>query len=469
MIVDRYDPVNLFELVPKLNLHFEPELAHLDELLDDDELFNLVKADLLKRHPNSGRLGRHSTPVEVVLRMLVVKRLYNFSYEQTERFVNDSIVLRQFTRLYLERSPDDTTLIRWANVIGSETVRALNDRAVELAHSLKATRARKLRIDGMVVESNIHHPTDSAFLGDGVRVISRLLLRRARKVLPTEEIDRLGKEVFRTRNRSVRRTAQKLHRIARRKGEQAKKDLKAAYQKLIAITQASCSQATQVLKVLQTHAVGEAEALLERFEHFLPLVERGIDQATRRVLEAEHLPASEKLLSLFEEHTQIITRHKAGKPTEFGRKVLIDEVEGGIISRYEILSHSGPERTRVPESLKAHQEHFGRAPYLLAGDRGLYSVENEKTAQQAGVKRVVLPKSGKLSEKRKHHEKQRWFRRGFRFRAGIEGRISVLDRAFGLDVCLDHAEEGMGRWVGWGILAHNLRQISRTQVARQAA
>lgn len=103
MIVDRYDPVNLFELVPKLNLQFEPELAHLDELLDDDELFNLVKADLLKRYPNSGRLGRHSTPVEVVLRMLVVKRLYNFSYEQTERFVNDSIVLRQFRRLYLQR------------------------------------------------------------------------------------------------------------------------------------------------------------------------------------------------------------------------------------------------------------------------------------------------------------------------------------------------------------------------------
>jgi IS5 family transposase len=197
MIVDRYDPVNLFELVPKLNLQFEPELAHLDELLDDDELFNLVKADLLKRYPNSGRLGHHSTPVEVVLRMLVVKRLYNFSYQQTERFVNDSIVLRQFTRLYLERVPDDTTLIRWANVIGSQTLGALNDRAVKLARTLKVSRGRKLRIDGMVVETNIHHPTDSALLGDGVRVISRLL-RRARKVLPTEEIDRLGKEVFRT-------------------------------------------------------------------------------------------------------------------------------------------------------------------------------------------------------------------------------------------------------------------------------
>ena len=118
MIVDGYDPVNLFEMVPKLELEFEPQLARLDELLDDDQLFNLVKADLLRRHPNSGRVGRHSTPVEVILRMLIVKRLYGWSYAQPERFVNDSIVLRQFTRLYLERSPDDTTLIRWANTIG---------------------------------------------------------------------------------------------------------------------------------------------------------------------------------------------------------------------------------------------------------------------------------------------------------------------------------------------------------------
>jgi hypothetical protein len=92
MIIDRYDPVNLFEMIPKLKLEMEPELAGLDELLDDDELFSLVKADLMKRYPNSGRLGRHSTPVEVILRMLVVKRLYGFSYEQTEHFVSDSIV-----------------------------------------------------------------------------------------------------------------------------------------------------------------------------------------------------------------------------------------------------------------------------------------------------------------------------------------------------------------------------------------
>jgi len=468
MIVDRYEPVNLFEMIPKLKLQFEPELVQLDELLDDDELFSVVKADLIRRHPNSGRLGRHSTPVEVTLRMLVVKRLYGWSYEQTERFVCDSIVLRQFCRLYLEPVPDDTTLIRWANQIGSETVAALNDRAVELARSLKVTCGRKLRVDSTVVETNIHHPTDSALLSDGVRVLSRLL-RRARKALAPEEVDRLGKEIFRTRNRSVRRTAQRLHRIARRKGEKAKEELKQAYRKLIGITQASRAQAGRVVEALRESAGGGARRLQEQFEHFLPLVDQGIAQASRRVLDGEQVPAPEKLLSLFEERTRIITRHKAGKPREFGRKVLLDEVDGGIISRYGVLAESGSERSELPESLQAHQEHFGRAPELLAGDRGLYSSENEKRAREAGVKRVVLPKSGRLSEERQRHEKQRWFKCGFRFRAGIEGRISVLNRAFGLGCCLDHGEAGMGRWVGWGILTHNLRQIARTQVARQAA
>jgi IS5 family transposase len=471
MIVERYDPVNLFEMVPKLKLEMEPELAQLDQLLEDDGLFARVKDDLARRYPNSARLGRRSTPVEVILRMLVVKRLYDWSYEQTERFVSDSIVLRQFCRLYLQSVPDDTTLIRWANQVGSQTVASLNDRVVELARSLKVTRGRKLRVDSMVVESNIHHPTDSALLADGVRVISRLL-RGAKKVLPTEVASQLGKkEAFRTRNRSVRRVAQRLHRLARRKGEKAREELKEAYQKLIAITQASCAQAVRVVGALRGYADEEsgARCLLEGLEHFVPLVEQGIAQATRRVLHDEQVPAQQKILSLFEEHTQIITRQKMGKPREFGRKVLIDEVDGGIISRYEILEEGGREHPHLPASLEAHQEHFRRAPQLLAADRGLYSAENERLAHQAGVKRVVLPKSGRLSHEREQHEKQRWFKRGFRFRAGIEGRISVLGRAFGLDVCLDHGEEGMGRWVGWGILTHNLRQISRTQAARQAA
>ena len=341
MIVDRYDPINLFELVPKLKMEFEPELAQLDQLLDDDELFKLLKADLLKRYPNSGRLGRHSTPAEVILRMLVVKRLYGWSYEQTERFVCDSIVLRQFCRLYLESAPDDTTLIRWANQIGPGTLASLNDRVVELARSVKVTRGRKLRVDSTVVETNVHHPTDSRLLGDGVRVVSRLL-RRAREALG-KEASHLGKEAFRTRNRSVRRLTKKLHRIALRKGEKAAEELKEAYEKLVRITRSSLRQAKRVGQALRERADERSRRLAEKLDHYVPLVEQGIDQAVRRVLREEQLPAAEKVLSLFEEHTMIITRRKVGKPREFGRKVLLDEVDEGIISRYEVLKEAGRE------------------------------------------------------------------------------------------------------------------------------
>src|SRR5438093_7676292 len=133
MLRDRYAPQDLFALVPKLQLALDPELAQLDRLLDDDELFQRVRADLVRRRPHTATRGRHSTPVEVLLRLLVVKRLYRWSYEETEHFVADSLVLRQFCRVYLAAVPDDTTLLRWANLIGAETIATLNDRVVELA------------------------------------------------------------------------------------------------------------------------------------------------------------------------------------------------------------------------------------------------------------------------------------------------------------------------------------------------
>jgi transposase, IS5 family len=182
MIVDRFEPVNLCELIPELRLEMEPELAALDRLLDDDELFLRIKADLSKPHPNSSRLGRRSTPVEVILRMLVVRRLYDWSFEATERNVSDSLVLRHFCRLYLQSAPDDTTLIRWANLIDPRTLERLNERTVALAFERKVTRGRKLRTDGTVVETNISHPTDSSLLNDGVRVLGRLM-GKAKEVL----------------------------------------------------------------------------------------------------------------------------------------------------------------------------------------------------------------------------------------------------------------------------------------------
>lgn len=429
-------------MVPKLGLEMDPVLTQLDALLGDDVVFQQVKSDLARRYPGTLSRGRFSTPVEVILRMLVVKRLYHWSYEETEHFVSDSLVLRQFCRVYLESVPDDTTLNRWANLIGPNTIEQINDRVVELARRLKVTRGRKLRTDSTVVETNIHHPTDSGVLGDGVRVLSRLL-RRAKQVIG-ESVE-LGKEVFRGRTRSIRRLARQIHRIARHKGEERVAQLKEAYGKLIKVAQASQAQAERVCAALQEQGEETAQRLSEKLKDFVPLMSKAIGQATRRVVDGEVVPAKEKLLSLFEPHTQVIVRQKPGKPAEFGHKIMLDEVDGGIISRYEVLRDTGQDHPHLRASLEGHQKRFDKPPDLLAGDRGLYTPDNEKLAAEFGVKRIVLPKVGRLTPERREHEKQGWFRRGFRFRAGIEGRISVLKRCQGLDRCLNHGEDGFGR------------------------
>ncbi len=458
MIIDRYDPVNLFNLVPQLQLEMEPELAALDKLLDDDVLFQRVKADLSRRYPQSMRRGRCSTPVEVILRMLAVQHLYDWSYDETEHYVNDSLVLRQFCRLYLAKAPDDTTLIRWANQIHPETLHALLDRVVEQAHHHKVTRGRKLRTDGTVVETNIHYPTDSSLLGDGVRVLSRTL-KKARQALG-EGGDRC-RQLFRDRTRSAKQQVKRILEATRQRGQQAEETMRDAYAHLLETTQAMVEQARQVGVDLKEQTGQVARKVTETLETFIPRVEQVIEQTTRRVLQGETVPADEKIVSLFEPETAIIRKGKIANATEFGRVVWLDEVEGGIISRYEVLDGNPPEDAQIPRSLDHHVALFAHPPNLLAGDRGTYSAENERYARKLGVKQVVLPKPGAKSQARQAYERQAWFRWGRRWRAGIEGRISGLKRGQGLERCGYHGDAGMDRWVGWGVIAHDLRVIAR--------
>ncbi len=458
MIVDRYEPVNLSELIPQLRLEMEPEMAALDRLLDDDDIFLRVKADLSKRHPNSSRLGRRSTPVEVILRMLIVRRLYDWSFEATERNVSDSLVLRQFCRLYLEPAPEDTTLIRWAKLIGPETLEGLNERAVALAFARKLTRGRKLRTDATVVETDISHPTDSGLLNDGVRVLGRLM-GKAKEVLEGSG------ESFRNRTRSAKRLARSIAEGARRRGEEAKEVSKEAYRRLIDVARASLKQASNVKQMLRSQA-RLGGRLADELEHFEGLLERVVEQTERRVLGGESVAAGEKLVSLFEEHTAIIARGKAGKRVEFGRKVWLDEVEGGIVSGYRVLEGNPADEKQLLASLKNHLRVFERPPWLVAADRGVYSSANEEAARGMGVERVALPKKGAKNEKRRGYERQGWFRRARRFRAGIEGRISVMKRRGYLGRCPDKGEEGFLGWVGWGVLSSNLHAIARAEAAR---
>jgi IS5 family transposase len=463
MLRDRAAPVDLFALVPALELRFEPELAELDRLLEDDPLFQQLKADLRRRRPHTLETGRPSTPVEVILRLLVIQHLYAWSYEQTEHFVGDSLVLRQFCRLGWEPVPHATTLLRWANLVRPETLHGLLDRVTELARSLKVTRGRKLRIDSTVVQTTIHHPSDSGLLADGVRVLSRLL-GRARQVL------RRGTEpVFRDRTRSAKRLMRRIHASAAQGRATGKAERAVWYQRLLCVAGASLDQVAQVQRLLRSRTSRTAQRVRAALAHFQPLVQQVMVQTERRVLDGETVPASDKLVSLFEPHTAVIRRGALPVDAEFGRKLLLDEVDGGLVTRYAVLAGNPPDAPHLPDSLAHHLARFGQPPDVLAADRGFHTTANEHQAIEVGVRCVALPKPGGQSAQRRAWERRPAFRRAHRFRAGVEGRISLLKRRFGLRRCRYHGSVGLERCVGWGILAHNLRQMSHTLAARRTA
>jgi len=463
MLQDRYETDKIFEHILKLTNEMDPILAEIDQLLDDEELYQLIRNDLARRFPQTEVTGRNSTPVEVILRMLAVKRLYRLSYEQTEYQVRDSLVLRQFCRVYLQDVPDDTTLIRWAGLIQPETLEQFNSRLTELAFQLKVTRGRKLRTDGTVVETNIHPPSDSSLLADSVRVLGRTL-SRARQVL--DEQAELSKAVFRNRIRSVRCLARQVGEAMRRRSEQAKTEGQSAYRKLIRAVEATLEQAKQVLPVLQEQTTDQAKRLAQTLETFMPHAQQVVTQTIRRVLWQEKVPASEKIVSIFEAHTDLIRRNKAHKPTEYGHKVWLDEVDGGILTRWDVLEGNPNDDRQWLPSLEHHIEHFGKAPWQASADRGVHSAENERLAQERGVQHVVLPQPGRRSEERRQQERQAWFVRGRKWHVGVEGRISVLKRCHELDRCRDHGQDGFEKWVAWGVITANLRTIGRRVVAR---
>lgn len=233
---------------------------------------------------------------------------------------------------------------------------------------------------------------------------------------------------------------------------------------MLKIARTSWEQARQVYPVLQQATGLLAQRLHQQLGEWMLLVEQAIDQAERRILQEQTVAASDKIVSLFEPHTQIIQRGKAPPhETEFGHKVNFAEVEHGLISDWQVIALGNPpDEQLLPPLLYQHRRRFGHVPKVLAGDRGVFSPANEKLARRLGVKKIALPQRGYRTARRKRHEKQRWFKKGQRFRNGIEGRISVVKRTVQLRRCPYHGWDGFERWIGWGILVANLVVIART-------
>jgi len=463
MLRDKYecDPA-FWAIIEQQALKMDPELAAIDRILEDENLYQLIKADLAQHRPKTLQTGRNSTPVEAIIRLLAVKRLYRWSYAETEQHVRDSFILRWFCRIYFEPVLDHTNLNRWALLIQPETLHAFNARLTTIATSLKVTRGRKLRTDGTVVETPIHYPTDSSLLADGVRVLSRTLKRAKAIVSQTAEVT---SATFRDRTRSARHQARQIVNGARQKSAAAKAAMQQTYRQLISLTQASVQQAHTVLTALQTQTEPTAQKLAATLTTFIPRVEQALNQAVHRVIDGKMVPAAQKIVSLFEPHTNIIRRQKAGKETEFGHKVWLDEVEGGLVTRWQVLAGNPDDAEQWQPALDHHRHQFGKPPTQASGDRALYSPENEAYARCQGVKHPILPQPGRKSEPRRRYETQPWFKRGRRFHAGVEGRISVLKRKHELDRCRDHGEVNFDKWVGWGVIAGNLA-VMGTALAR---
>jgi len=441
-------------------------MKYADEVLSDERIIAAVYEALAQRHPKSRSRGRPGAPAEVVLRLLVLKHVRNWSYAVLEREVRANLVYRDFTRVGAAKMPDAKTIGRWGVALGPTVIKQIHARIVGLAQAADVVQGRRMRIDTTVVETNIHYPTDSSLMGDGVRVLTRTM----KKI--TALAGAVGAKL-RDRSRSVKRRLLEIGRAVRGKAAPNRERLARAYGRLLDATGRVVGQAKRFSREIEagmkrcTEIAEQAvlDGLRQALDDTIPLVRQVMRQTKARIFGGDK-HAENKLVSLFEPSTEVIRKGKAGKPTEFGKLVKFQEAENQIIIDYEVYARRPNDVDLLIPAIEAHRAKLGRLPRLVAGDAAFYSAKNEATAKAMGVKRVCVPNRSTKSAERKREQKKRWFRDGQRWRTGSEGRISVTKRRHGLRRCLYPGDDGMHRWVGLGIIADNLINIANAKAAR---
>lgn len=451
-------------------VHLDPTLQGIADFLDDHAaLVEQVRLDLQRglKNPHTGRKG--ITPSQV-LNSFVLMRLKNWDYRELRDRINDGYTLRIFTEFDCQPVPRHDAFNRAFLRLTPETIRGINQKVIQASVQLGLEDGKKLRVDTTVVETNIPYPTDATLLWDSVRTITRLIEDLHEK-LPS------GVQGFTNRTRSARRRMQEIQRMTapERHTQQEPK-----YRELLRITEQVVENARQVLaKVKKVQARRKGLPLTDRLcldqlrkeiTGYCELADRVMDQTRRRVLQGEQVPTAEKVYSIFEPHTDLIKRGKAQKPVEFGHKVFLAESAQGLITDYQVLDGNPSDTFHVPPSLERHQQTFQHSPELYAADRGFFSSDNEKACQQAGVAQVCVPQRGGIkTAERDALERSAAFKKGQRFRAGIEGRISVLFRGRGMKRCQSEGRQRFEILVGAAVLANNLMRIAELLRSRKPA
>lgn len=435
-------------------LALSEELAFADKALSDPRVLEpFLKKAKLK--------GRPSTAVATYLRMMYLKERYQMGYEVLTKEVSDSLKWRRFCHLPLSgKVPDDKTLIKLTGRYGDKTVKAIHDTVVRQAVEAKVIRGRKMRLDTTVTESNIHYPTDTGLLADGVRVVTQTVKK-------IKEVVRL-KVRFRSRLRSVKRRLIRLAKFLKGKTEQAKQGLRKTKEEILSISQAVWAQALRVLeevrsgKAILKEGASELQFLMLPLElkRWLELFKRILEQ-TRTVLNGNvHIP--DRLISLFDTGARPIQKGKLFPKTEFGRKVLIQEAEEGLVTDYQV-HHEGnpPDQPMLEPALDRHKELFGHDPQEVAADRGFHAAGQDEDLHERGIEHVSIPVKGRKDGHRQRTEKSAWFRRLQRWRVAGEGKISLLKRKYGARRTKVRGNVPTEIVLGWGIIAHNLVLLSR--------
>jgi transposase, IS5 family len=437
----------------------EAWMEHANAVLADEQIVGAVYEALARRHPKSRSRGRLGAPAELVLRLLLLKHVRNWSYVALEREVRANLVYRDFTRVGAAKMPDAKTMGRWGLALGPEVLKQIHERMVSIAQAEGVIAGRRMRIDTTVTETNIHHPSDSTLLGDGVRVLTRTMKR-------IMTIAGAAGAKLRDRSRSVKLRLLEIARAARGKGPVNRDKLKQRYRQLLASTSRVVGQAKRFSAEI-AQGVKRAAAILPQLalegmrrelDQMVPLVQQVMRQTRARIFHG-NTRAEGKILSLFEPSTEVIRKGKAGKPNEFGKMIKLQEAENQIVVDYEVFDRRPNDADLLIAAIETHGVKLGRAPRLVAADAAFYSAKNEAAAKAKGVKRVCIPNRSTKNPKRRLEQKKRWFRNGQKWRTGCEGRISVVKRRHGLDRCRYRGLVGMRRWVALGVIADNLINI----------
>jgi IS5 family transposase len=393
-----------------------------------------------------------------VLRAFILQRIKNWSLRELRERIADGLTLRLFTMFFSNKVPQHNAFNRNFNKLSSDTVRLINESVIAGAVELKIEDGKKSRVDSTVSETDIHYPTDASLLSDSVRVITRLVGRLG------EMFPNLSQGFVNHTRRAKRRTRE-LDKIG---SSGRKRSFRRKYRELVRTTQKVVDKARQVVQnsknvgPLSLEQADAVERLCSELHQYCEIAEQVIQQTSRRVFQGEEVPVQNKIFSIFETHTDLIKRGKVRKPIEFGHKIFFAESGNGLVTDYQILDGNPSDTGQVARSLEHHKKMFGTVPELYAGDRGFYSPEALQACRDAGVKTECVPqRGGKRTPEREAYEKSPQFKKGQRFRSGIEGRISVLIRGRGMNRCCSEGRERFEAFIGAVVLANNLLNIAR--------